>query len=198
MGQRLKNQNHSGQQPGIPAELPSVTTPDTSRAPAFPPADWPIGETRVVPSHHPDLSDNHITRTGEFSYTGFNAYQPQQRAPIRRPGMKFVEAIAADDPRTNEEILGSYCRSIAEISPIEDTAVLDQYPDCLPRTPIDPPSTVRSPGLMRGNADLKPSTWNPPQYRDCQTCMGKGTGRALIGGGNAACAECKGFGRIRL
>lgn len=57
-----------------------------------------------------------------------------------------------------------FTRRLSELPPIEDTAVLDQYPDCQPRTPIDPPSTVRSPGLMRGNADLQPATWNPPAW----------------------------------
>lgn len=99
-------------------------------------------------------------------------------------------------------ILGSLqpsaSRPPSELPPIKDTAVLDRYPDCQPRTPIDPVTTVRSPGLLRGNADLQPATWSPPRYRDCQSCMGKGTGRALHGGGNAACPECHGHGKVKL
>lgn len=55
-------------------------------------------------------------------------------------------------------------RILSELPPIEDTAVLDQYPDCLPRTPIDPCTTIKAPGIQKGNADLQPATWNPPAW----------------------------------
>ena len=32
------------------------------------------------------------------------------------------------------------------------------------RTPIDPLTTILSPGLQRGNTDLQPATWNPPSW----------------------------------
>lgn len=91
-------------------------------------------------------------------------------------------------------------RSLSELPPIEDTAVLDQYPDCQPRTPIDPVTTVRSPGLMRGNSDLQPAQWAPRQYRECPGCEGKGVVGKIFkdGTGQAMCTQCMGAGSVKL
>lgn len=92
-------------------------------------------------------------------------------------------------------------RELSELPPIKDTAVLDQYPDCQPRTPIDPVAKISIPGLMKGNSDLKPSTWNPPKYRDCPRCGGRG----IVGkfddarmSGNPMCTTCMGAGTVKL
>lgn len=70
-------------------------------------------------------------------------------------------------------------------------------PDCQPRTPIDPVTTIRADGLQKGNTDLNPTAWKPVEYRDCDRCEGRGvTGRALVGGGSVACPKCLGVGRL--
>lgn len=152
-----------------------MTTPDTSRAPAF-----SLDAASVAQI---DLAVNDLRLWG----TGVLLMTPEG-----------ATRIAPED--------FSFRLPLTELPPIEDPAMQSTYPAAqervhtahLCRTPIDPVTAVRSPGLQKGNSDLQPATWNPPQYRDCLTCMGKGTGRALVGGGNAACAQCKGFGRIKL
>lgn len=67
----------------------------------------------------------------------------------------------------------------------------DAYPDCQPRTPIDPVAKILSPGLMRGNTDLPPSVRaDVPAYRDCTVCGGRGASRGMV------CLGCKGAGRV--
>lgn len=99
-----------------------MTTPDTSRAPAFPPGRW-------------------------------------------------VDQ-SADYPPEVWAVLQAICRPLTELPPIEDTAMQATYPAAqarvhtahLCRTPIDPVTAVRSPGLQKGNSDLQPATWNPPAW----------------------------------
>lgn len=88
--------------------------------------------------------------------------------------------------------VASYRRDLSELPPIKDTAVLDQYPDCQPRTPIDPIARILSPGLQRGNADLPPATrGHLAELRDCTVCAGRGASRGVV------CKGCNGAGRVK-
>lgn len=92
-----------------------------------------------------------------------------------------------------EEPIGYVVRDLSELPPIKDIAVLDAYPDCQPRTPIDPVARILSPGLMRGNADLPPATrGHLSELRDCTVCAGRGASRGVV------CKGCNGAGRVKL
>lgn len=65
------------------------------------------------------------------------------------------------------------------------------------RTPIDPPTKILG-VVYKGNEDINPTGWKPVTYRECLECMGKGVGRALASGGNAACPRCLGVGTVKL
>lgn len=94
-----------------------------------------------------------------------------------------------------EEPIGYVVRDLSELPPIKDAAVLDAYPDCQPRTPIDPLAKIVSPGLMRGNDDLRPmavSRGHLSELRDCTVCAGRGASRGVV------CRGCNGAGRVKL
>lgn len=97
---------------------------------------------------------------------------------------------------------GQPIRALSEIPPIKDTAVLDAYPDCQPRTPIDPVARIVSPGLLRGNADLQPAMCRQkPVTRECPTCSGRGVlprSPWAKESGDLLCTPCDGSGRVRL
>lgn len=111
---------------------------------------------------------------------------------------QYAAAFACDD----HELLASYRRTTSELPPIKDTAVLDAYPDCQPRTPIDPVARILSPGLQRGNADLQPAMCKQkPVTRECPTCNGRGVMPRSPWAkepGDVMCSPCKGAGRVPL
>lgn len=108
--------------------------------------------------------------------------------------------LGTPDASPARDVPASYRRDLSELPPIKDTAVLDAYPDCQPRTPIDPVAKILSPGLQRGNTDLQPATrGHVPEYRDCAVCGGRGVvGSAFPDrSGHRQCMGCKGAGRVK-
>ena len=100
--------------------------------------------------------------------------------------------------------VGCYARALLELTPIGDLPMhdtRDAYPDCQPRTPIDPVARILSPGLMRGNTDLLPATWVPRAYRPCPTCDGRGVlprNPWAKAPGDLMCGQCRGVGTVKL
>lgn len=90
------------------------------------------------------------------------------------PDTSRAPAFPPDDPfdRSDRWRYFVTMRPLSELPPIEDTAMQATYPAAqarvhiahLCRTPIDPVTAVRSPGLQKGNSDLQPATWNPPAW----------------------------------
>ncbi len=67
----------------------------------------------------------------------------------------------------------------------------DPYPDCQPRTPIDPPTRILG-VIYKGNTDINPTVRaDVPAYRDCTVCAGRCQSRGVV------CKGCNGFGTVK-
>lgn len=126
----------------------------------------------------------------DFSIYGVGAVLITDEGAKRVAPGDDLSQYAAAFPGDDRVLLANYRRHLSELPPIKDTAVLDQYPDCQPRTPIDPPTTITG-VIFKGNTDLPPSVRSDVSaLRDCTACGGRGVSTGVV------CKACKGKGWI--